>query len=141
MTDINDDYSPHDAADEARAEDPPDGYGQRPPLDLDELQKLYDLAAEPGGLPSWGRIVYLRVPDLIAELREARERIAEFEALEKREEWAVTARREVVPSKSMPLLCESADSAAKAVKVSGGVLWVRRLTVHPWEPIVDESPF
>jgi hypothetical protein len=74
------------------------------------------------------------VEALLADVRYLR-------GLEIREEWAITGRREVTPSRLMPLLCESADSAARAVKVSGGVLWVRRLTVHPWEPIADESPF
>lgn len=81
------------------------------------------------------------VPLMLAELREARRRIAEWEALEKREEWAVTARRDVEPSKTMPLICETQQSLDNALKVSGGVAWVRRLTVHPWEPVDSEAPF
>ena len=114
MTDINDLYEPGDDRE------------PEPDSDLLDPEELIDAIDDPQARAT--------VEALLADVRYLR-------GLETREEWAITGRRDIAPSKSMPLLCESADSAAKAVKVSGGVLWRRRLTVHPWEPIVDESPF
>ena len=136
MTDVSDLYEPGDDRE-------PDEPEQEPPLDLDAVEesiRIYYSGSDDDSGKAAEELVTV-VAGLATELREARQRIAEFEALPTREEWAVTGRRDIAPSKSMPLLCESADSAAKAVKVSGGVLWVRRLTVHPWEPISPEAPF
>jgi hypothetical protein len=132
MTDIEDLYEANDREPEANES------GQQP-LDLDDLQKLYDLAREPGALPSWGQMVYMCVPDLIAELREARERIAEFEALPTRERWTVTGARDVPPKAGafeFPTY-KAADRYGDDAKQ----LWRRMLSLHPWEPIDSEAPF
>lgn len=79
------------------------------------------------------------VPGLIADLRAARQRIAEWEALEKREEWAVTFGDEK-PDAESAITNASAEMAAEYVR-QGGQLWRRALTVHPWEPIDEKAPF
>jgi len=125
------------------------------PVDLDEVEQRLERLKLPS-VEGWtvNRLVVTGedlevlsdllshdIQNLIAEVREGRQRIAEWEALPAREEWAVTARRDVEPSKTMPLICKTPESLDNALKVSGGVAWVRRLSVHPWEPIDDEAPF
>lgn len=138
MTHVDDLYEPGD--DREPCEPDPE-----PPLSLEEIEAAhaltFDKSSPEDPYPAIELLLERAVPQMLAELRAARERITEWEALEKREEWAVTARRDVAPSKSMPLIRRTAESAEQAVKVSGGVLWRRRLTVHPWEPIANEPPF
>lgn len=114
---------------------------QEPPLDLDALQSLLELAAGPNALPAWGQMVYLQVPDLIAELREARRRIAEFEALQTREEWAGTVSRNEPPEPGKTVFYRDAETAEKDTAKNAAQLWRRMLSVHPWEPIDSEPPF
>lgn len=135
MTDVDDLYEPADD----REPEPCDWYPAPEPVDLDDLQKLYDLAEADDALPSWRSAVYLRVPELIAELREARERIAEFEALPTRERWTVTSGLDVPPRS---VVLEYADCEAAGRYGNGGKqVWRRRLTVHPWEPVDSSPPF
>jgi hypothetical protein len=137
VTHVDDLYEPGDD----REPEPCDWYPAPEPLDLDGLQKLYALAEEPGGLPAWGRIVYLRVPELIAELREARQRIAEWEALPTREEWAVTLGK-VQPDPADPIQDgDFAEAALDLARKHKGQAWRRTLTVHLWEPISLDAPF
>ena len=74
------------------------------------------------------------VEALLADVRYLR-------GLETREEWAITARHDVEPSASMPLICKTPEALDSALKVSGGVAWARQVTVHPWQPVSDKSPF
>ncbi|KAB8186948.1 hypothetical protein FH608_046520 [Nonomuraea phyllanthi] len=130
MTHVDDLHEPNDRE--------PGEPEQEPPLDLDDLEKLYDLSGEPGALPAWAHVVYLNVPVLIAELREARRRIAEWEALPGREEFATTDQRDIPPNKHHPYRVTPGEALKAPEK--GRQAWVRRLTVHPWEPI-DGAPF
>jgi hypothetical protein len=115
MAHVDDLYEPGDD----REPDEP----EREFLGLEELIEAID---DPQALAT--------VEALVADVRYLR-------GLETREEWAVTARSDVVPSKWSPLLFKSAESAGRAVQVSGGVVWRRTLTVHSWEPIANEPPF
>ena len=139
MTDIDDLYEPADD----REPEPCDWYPAPEPVDLDDLQKLYDLAEADNALPSWRSAVYLRVPELIAELREARQRIAAFEALEKREDWTVTPSRDDVPTSNDPLksMFSRGDLAEETARRNGWQLWRQRSLARPWEPIDSDPPF
>ncbi|MEV0382314.1 hypothetical protein [Nonomuraea sp. NPDC050643] len=82
------------------------------------------------------------VPGLIADLTAARERIAGFEALEKREEWAVTPSRDGTPDDGVGVSCnDKADQAAWLARVNGAQAWRRKFSVHPWEQIDTDAPF
>lgn len=136
MTHVDDLYEPGDDR------EPEPDERDKQPLDLEDLQKLYDLAAESGGLPAWGQIVYLRVPDLIAELREARQRIAGWEALPTREEWTVTGGPNFPAEPGEPTIAPGEQAVVEyARRHETAQLWRRMLSVHPWEPIADKAPF
>lgn len=156
MTDIDDFSSPHDEADERRAEEPPDGYYDTRPVDLEEveqrLERLKFLAppfgvvatrAELNGtedLNDLAALIGQEVHGMLAELREARQRIAEWEALEKREEWAVTLGGAVPPIGPIQD-GEYVEAALDLARKHKGQAWRRLLTVHPWEPIAADAPF
>ena len=137
MTDINDDYSPHDEADEARAECPPEDYGQLPPLDLKQAQAAYEQVLREPHSPAVSRV--------LSALAMAIERIAGFEALPTREEWAVTENDSTPPSTETvgPF---TAEGALRAAAKHGVQAWRRVKTadpvvVRPWEPISPDAPF
>ncbi|GAA2861063.1 hypothetical protein [Nonomuraea rubra] len=136
MTHMDDLSSPND-----REPGEPEEPEQAPPLDLDALEKLLDLAAGPDALPAWGQMVYIQVPDLIAELRAARQRIAEWEALEKREEWAVTGGPNFPAEPSGPPISPDKGVIAYVNRHAAAQLWRRMLSVHAWEPVDSEAPF
>ncbi|MFI7114021.1 hypothetical protein ACIBK9_47425 [Nonomuraea sp. NPDC050227] len=135
MTHVDDLYEPGDDR-----EPEPDEQAV-PPLDLDNLEKLYDLANEPGGPLAWRQVVYMEVPALIAELREARRRIAEFEALPTREEWAGTVSRNEPPEPGKTVFYRDVETAEKDTATNAAQLWRRMLSAHPWEPIDSKPPF
>lgn len=126
------------------------------PVNLDEIEQrierlgflappvgLVATKAEPSGtedLADLRELIGHDVPGLIADLRAARERIAEFKALEKREEWAVTLGSALPPTGPI----EDGDFSKAALDLARkhkGQAWRRTLTVHPWEPVDDEAPF
>lgn len=141
MTHVDDLHEPGDD----REPEPCEWYPAPEPVDLDDLAKLLDLASQPGGLPAWGQMVYLQVPGLIAELREARQRIAEWEALPTREEWAVTE-NDSTPPRAETVSYFTAEGAMRAAAKHGVQAWRQIVTtkpvvVRPWEPIDGKAPF
>ena len=118
MTHVDDLYEPGDDR-----EPEPDDRDDDGPYELDDLPRMLDT--------------------LIAELREARQRIAEFEALPIREDWTVTPRRDIAPAQLDPLkpMFDSGDLTAESAARNGWQLWRQRSSVHPWEPISSKSPF
>ncbi|MEU6709917.1 hypothetical protein ABZ897_00445 [Nonomuraea sp. NPDC046802] len=80
------------------------------------------------------------LPAMAAELKAARERIAEFEALEKREEWAVALGGSVPPTGPIQD-GDYGEAALDLARKHKGQAWRRKLTVHPWEAISSEPPF
>ncbi|MFB4265384.1 hypothetical protein [Nonomuraea sp. GTA35] len=81
------------------------------------------------------------VPGLIADLAAARERIAGFEALEKREEWTVTGGPNFPAKPSGPPISPDKGVIAYVGSHAAAQLWRRMLSLHPWEPIDSEPPF
>lgn len=139
MTHVDDLYEPGDD----REPEPCEWYPAPEPVDLDDLAKLYDLAMAEDGLAAWRGIVLLQVPGLIAELREARQRIAEWEALPTVEEWAVTDDAFTPPRDGERF---AADAALAIAARDGRQAWrqtriARPVVVRPWEPIDSEAPF
>lgn len=159
MTDIDDFGGHYDDADMARAEEPPEGFYDQQPVDLDEveqrLERLKFLAppfgmvatrAELNGtedLHDLAALIGQDVWGLIAEVRQARVVIAEWEALPTREEWAATCDRDTPPHLAEGEVWhgDSADDAAAVARRHGMHLWRQVLSVHHWEPIDSEAPF
>lgn len=139
MTDINDLYESADERDwtlDELAEREPDEPGQEPPLDLDEIEAM--LRQTTGALSPAGHNLLDVAPLLVAELREARQRIAALEALPTRERWAATAGPDVPPG---PAAFEFGTPRVAEREIDGKQLWRRMLSVHPWEPIDEHGPF
>lgn len=114
---------------------------QEPPLDLDEIENAYKLADVTQVMGPHTQMAFSAVPDLIAELRETRQRIAEWEALPTREEWAGTVSRNEAPEPGKAVFYRDAETAEKDTAQNAAQLWRRMLSVHPWEPIDSEAPF
>jgi hypothetical protein len=154
VTHVDDLYEPGDDREPVE----PDEYEQQP-VDLEEveqrLERLKFLAppfgmaatrAELNGtedLHDLAALIGQEAHGLIAELREARERIAKWEALPTREEWAATRDRDASPrfAEGDVWYGDSADDAATVAKRHGMHMWRQRLSVHPWEPISSRAPF
>ena len=139
MTHVDDLYEPGDD----REPEPCEWYPAPELVDLDEIEAAH-AAHLAGDASAEGKeaatCVLDAVPGLVAELREARQRIAEFEALPIREDWTVTPRRDVVPDPLMRTF-DSGDLTAEAAAKNGWQLWRQRSSVHPWEPIDIDRPF
>lgn len=150
MTDINDYSSPGDDREPVE----PDEYDEQP-VDLDEVEQRLErlkFLAQPFGmvatrvelngaedLHDLAALVGQDVYGLIAEVREARRRIAEFEALPYREEFATTAQEQVPPNKHHPYRVTAGEALKAEQKGRQG--WARRLTIHPWELLSPKAPF
>lgn len=83
------------------------------------------------------------LPPLIAELRDARERLARWEALPTTDEWAVTDDRSTPPRDGLRF---TADAALAIAARDGRQAWrqtriSRPAVIRPWEPIDADSPF
>lgn len=136
MTDINDFGEPlgYDG-------DPdPEDY-QPAPVDLDALDEAACIALNSGDEAAKSKAAALVLQEahrLIAECRAARERIAEWEALETHEMWAVTVNVDMPPG---PSACEYATPELAESLGIGEQMWRRALSVHPWEPVADTAPF
>ncbi|MFG1683574.1 hypothetical protein ACGFNP_25620 [Nonomuraea sp. NPDC049269] len=79
---------------------------QEPPLDLDAIEdsiRTYYAGSDDDSAKAAEDLATV-MSSLVAELREARQRIAEFEALPTRENWTVTPRRDVTPAQLDPLM-------------------------------------
>lgn len=133
MTDINDLYEPGDDREPCEPE-------QEPPISSEELTALLRRVQRVGRSSMWTDVLLDRMPELVAELIAARERIAGFEALETREEWAVTKSCEVSPPPHA-YRYPGGDAAVRDAKRHGRQAWRRALAVHSWEPIANEPPF
>lgn len=132
MTDVSD----WNRLDDDREPDAPEEYEE--PLDLDELvATLADAKNDLGELGPATAEVLAAVPDLIDELRKAREQLAYWRALPLREEYAVTdGFAPTEDGRRYPR--EAAESAAE---VLGSTAWVRSVTVHPWQDLAAGPPF
>jgi hypothetical protein len=150
MTHVDDLYEPGDD----REPEPCDWYPAPEPVDLEEveqrLERLKFLAppfgmaatrAELNGtedLHDLAALIGQEVHGLIAEVREARQRIAEWEALPTRERWTVTGGRDVQPGQAAFEFAtyDLADRQGNDAKQ----VWRRMLSIHPWEPIDLDRP-
>ncbi|MEV6035971.1 hypothetical protein AB0L65_32780 [Nonomuraea sp. NPDC052116] len=101
--------------------------------ELNGTEDLHDLAA----------LIGQEVHGLIAEVRESRQRIAEWEALPTREEWTVTSGQSRPPRSGD--LRFTADAAMNFAARDGKQAWrqvvLDRAVVRPWEPIDEKAPF
>lgn len=136
MTHVDDLYEPGDDREPAEPE-------QEPPLDLEAIKdsiRVYYAGSDDDSLKAAEDLLMVS-SRLVAELREARQRIAEWEALPGREEFATTDQQTstIPPNKHHPYRVTAGEALKASEKGRQG--WVRRLTVHPWEPIDDKGPF
>lgn len=131
MSHIDDLFEPGDD----REPDAPEEHEE--PLDLDEISATYTACWEESCiLGANGMKALNAVPDLIRELREARQQLAYWRALPLREEYAVTdGAAPTEDGRRYPR--EAAESAAE---VLGSTAWMRSMTVHPWVEL-DAPPF
>ena len=154
MTHVDDLYEPGDDR-----EPEPDEPEQEPIFSLDQIEgalAAYLRGQDPReGLDPHERsdadqaesfLLDTAVPQMLAELRAARERIAEFEALPTREEWAVTDNDSTPPRAEIGGYYFTPEGAMRLAAEHGVQAWRRVVTtgpvvVHPWEPIADKSPF
>jgi hypothetical protein len=117
------------------------------PVDLAEVEDAYQVVfPKVAWLGSSGERLVDAVPLLIAELREARRRLAEFEALPTREEWAVTDNDSTPPRAALGGYHLAPEVAMRVAAEHGVQVWRRVVTtkpvvVRPWEPISSEAPF
>ncbi|WP_433520072.1 hypothetical protein ACQP2T_63770 (plasmid) [Nonomuraea sp. CA-143628] len=160
MTHADDLYEPGDDRDwtlDELAEREPGEPDQEPPLNLDQIEGAL-AAYRRGQDPREGLdpveasdadqaesfLLDEAVPQLLARLREALQRIAEWEALPTREEWTVTDDSSTPPtSNHFPY---TANAAMAIAARDGRQAWRRTVmthpaVLHPWEPIANEAPF
>lgn len=153
MTDIDDFGGHYDDADMARAEELPDGFYEQQPVDLEEveqrLERLEPLLPPPGLVreddKQW--LVDLRemichdVPGLVADLRAARQRIADWEALEKRIE-VVSASGDDPDKAGLVIAFQSLVKASEhADKTPGFNVFTRIHTLQLWQRLDKNAPF
>lgn len=117
---------------------------QEPPVNLDEVAALLRRAENAFSRYEQEKaerdLIEVAVPQMIDEIGDLRLRIAEWEALEKREKWSVTGGPDFPAEPGVPVApAESALGYARRHKDAQA--WRRTLTVHPWEPIDTEPPF
>jgi hypothetical protein len=144
----------HEAGD--REPEPCEWYPAPEPVDVDEVEQRLNQLKPLGALIESSPITHVilsdaedvtalcglvghDVPALVAELIAARERIAEWEALETREEWAVTKSCDVSPPPHA-YHYPRGDAAIRAAERHGHQAWRRALIVHPWQPIDSQPP-
>lgn len=135
---MHDEYEPLDLEHEAVVKDEPDDDGV--PLDLDEIEDLYRRVHASMTTDEAATIALVgRVPHLLADLRAARERLAEWESLPTRQEYTVSLN---LPSVGDPALPESSrEQLASLADDTRRDLWARTLHVGPWERLDAEAPF
>lgn len=148
MADIDDLYEPGDDREPAEPE-------QEPIFSLDQIEgalAAYRRGQDPReGLDPHERsdadqaesfLLDTAVPQMLAELRAARERIAEFEALPTREEWTVTESASRPPmSTDRSVWGGTAEMVADYAAKHGAQMWRRMVSEHPAEPIDLDAPF
>ena len=139
MTHVDDLYEA-----KGREPEPCDWFPAPVPVDLEEVETAFD-AHLTGGASTEGKeaasVVLEAVPSMLVELRAARERIAEWEALEKREEWSVTGLGEPAPDPASGAWGGTAELAADYVAKHRVQAWRRTVHMRPGEPIDTERPF
>ncbi|MDH2425736.1 hypothetical protein [Sphaerisporangium sp. TRM90804] len=128
-----------DLADDREPEPPDDP----PPLDLDEIEALYQAAlGESVVLGQHGMtVMFNAVPELLARLRAAEAELAELRGWEHRYEYVVTLGAE--PAKDHPFAASAESAEWMRVHPECGTPWVRDVTTSPWrryEP-PPEPPF
>lgn len=134
MTDVNDLYEVNDRE--------PGEPEQRFALDLDAVEesiRAYYAGSDDESSKAAEDLVTVAAP-LVTELREARERIAEFEALEQRIEIMSASDHPdkaglVIPYQSYVKAAEHAD------KTPGFRVFQRFHSLHPWQEIDPKAPF
>ncbi|MFG3439907.1 hypothetical protein ACGF0J_21890 [Nonomuraea sp. NPDC047897] len=123
---------------------------EQEPLSLEEIEAALD-ACYAGGASAEGEeaadlLIREAVPQMLAELRAVRERLARYEQVPTQEEWTVTADAAMPPGAYDARY--TADAAMKAADRYGKQAWRRVVThgpvvVQPWEPnpFSAERPF
>lgn len=155
MTHVDDLHEPGDDREPTEPTEP-DEFDE-PPVDLEEVEQRLErlkFLAQPFGmvatraelngtedLHDLAALIGQEVHGLIAEVREARRRIAEWEALEKREEWTVTGGFDFPAEPRGPSIAPPEAALGYARRHEDAQAWRRTLTVHPWEPISPKAPF
>lgn len=139
MTHVDDLYEPGDDREPGEPE-------HQPPLSLEQIQGALSVVNDrtDTGDPYEAITLLLdvAVPQMLAELREARQRIAAFEALPTREEWTVTGGPNFPVEPGEPTIAPGEQAVVEyARRHETAQLWRRMLSVHPWEPISDKAPF
>ncbi|MFI7448160.1 hypothetical protein ACIBQX_11735 [Nonomuraea sp. NPDC049714] len=134
MTHVDDLYEANDRE--------PDEPEQEPPLDLDAVEesiRVYYGGSDDDSGKAAEELVTV-VSRMATELREARERIAEFEALETRMEIVVASGHPdkaglIIPFQSASKALDHAD------KTPGCKVFYRLHVLQPWLEIDPEAPF
>ena len=146
MTHMDDLHEPADDRDwtlDELAERAPVEPEHEPPLDLDAVEdsiRVYYAGSDDDSGKAAEELLAV-ASGLVAELRSARERIAEFEALEKREEWVITPSRDSLPGVGVTVSCgDKADQAEWLARGNAAQMWRRMLSVHAYEPIDADAP-
>ncbi|MFI6883418.1 hypothetical protein [Streptosporangium canum] len=121
----------------------PDAPEEDEPLDLDELAAaLADAKNDPGELGPATAEVLAAVPDLIAELRQAREQLAYWRSLEMDQVYAVARGGNQRPDDCVALLYyDTAATAAMLGARGAATAYMRVRTLHPWAELTAEPPF
>ncbi|TMS00122.1 hypothetical protein [Nonomuraea basaltis] len=115
---------------------------QEPPISTEELAALLRRVQSVGRSSMWAGVLFDRMPELVDELIAARQRIAEWEALPTREEWTVTGGPNFPVEPGEPTIAPGEQAVVEyARRHETAQLWRRMLSVHPWEPLDEASPF
>ena len=141
MTDIDDLYEPAD-----RDPEPCDWYPAPEPVDLEEVAELIAKrnvvhADVDEQRETERRLLDEVLPAMADELAEARERIAEWEALPTREEWVVAGGPSFPDEPTSPPVSPDPTVIAYVGRHETARLWRRMLSVHPLQEIDPKAPF
>ena len=135
MSHVEDLYEPNDRK--------PDEPKQEARIDLDAVEesiRVYYSGSDDESSKAAEDLLTVAAP-LVTELREARERIAAFEALPTREEWVVTGGPDFPTEPGGPPVWPDAGVIAYVARHATAQLWRRLLTVRPYEPVDERGPF
>jgi hypothetical protein len=137
---VHDEYEPLDPEHEAVVKDEPDPDDEYTPLDLDQIEADYRAhLSESAIFGRHGTAVIGSVPGLIAEVRRLRERLAVWEALPVRWEYAIgkddqPPHPDVVTTTDKPFGCQVADAVEQP-------LYGRPVHVGDFVELRAEAPF
>lgn len=120
-----------------------------PPLTVEEIEAALDTYFSDDASAEAEAAVFLAgraVPQLLADLRAAREKLARYEEAPTHEEWTVTANAATPPDRDAWFY--TANAALKIAARDGKQAWRRVVThkpvvIQPWQPnpFSTEPPF